>query len=326
MATERRVSTAISVYGAVTLFDHILRIPRLTTSSSTIFVQPVAQCAGQVHFGGCGANQAAAVARLGCGVELVGVVGEDFLTTGYSQRLTEVGVDLSELVVVKGATSGHSYIIHADDGETLLVVEEGAATQENTRVSALEFASASRLLVLNMPFDILALSLGRVAAARGCKVLLSGQIGTADVAIRDELLRLASYICCNRAEAVSIGLIASSGGGLERFPWLESAWVTDGARGICNLGGDGRVVEVPSVSEIDVVDPTGAGDGIVAGVALSLVSGAGALEATRSGAVVASFVVEAVGCQEALPTWDRFVARYEATYGAAPSWEPSGGR
>lgn len=315
------MTARVSVSGAVTLFDHILRVPCLSASSATVFVAPVGSTPGEVHFGGCGANQAAAIAALGCQVELLGVVGADFETSGYAAHLTSLGVDTNRLTVIAGERSGHSYIVHDEAGETFLVVEEGVATRGSfSGTFEQTVADSSRLLVLNMPFDRLALALARDMAARNGSVLLSGQLATASPAIRDELLRLANYVCCNRTEAKELELVEPSGEYSARCARLRGIWVTGGVAGIRHLRPGAEALNVPSLPVPAVVDPTGAGDGVVAGVAVALAAGAGPLAASRAGAVVASFVVEGFGCQASLPNWEQFCERHESAFGERPSW------
>lgn len=315
------MSAGVSVCGAVTLFDHILQVPRLSASSSTVFVPPVGGRAGEIRFGGCGANQAAAIASLGGRVELLGIVGGDFEDSGYADHLRRLGVETGRLTVVAGDASGHSYLIHDEQGATFLVVEEGVATRgEIEGLASPDPAETSALLVLNMPFDRLALQLAQSASSMGLKVLCSGQLATAEQPVRSELLELADYVCCNRAEALEIGLLDVDGARSKRYESLEGVWVTDGALGIRHVGANGAWHEVPSVPVQRVVDPTGAGDGVVAGIAAALSAGATPLEATQAGAVVASFVVEAPGCQESLPSWEVFGYRHEGAFGSPPRW------
>ncbi len=309
----------ISIYGSVTLFDHILHVPQLETDNTTVFVKPIGTQAGLVRFGGCGANQAAAVAAIGGVVELLGVVGDDFTTSGYSQHLDSLGVVTDRLEIVAGRSSGHSYLIHDRKGATFLIVEEGVATQSTPPVSA-DLAVSSQYLVLNMPFDELALDLASLACERGTNVILSGQVATASDALRHDLLTRAKFLCCNRTEARQIGFLTKSDVRSDRYPNIECAWVTDGANGLTTYLPNGTAKPVPSVPAPGFVDATGAGDAVVAGVTGALAEGATLLEASRVGVTLASFVVEAVGCQESLPSVDEFLRRYESHFGERPAW------
>lgn len=312
MAPERRV--AVAAVGAVTVFDHLFRLPTLTPDFGTIFIRPLTRDAGETLFGGCGLNQAVAVGRLGVPVIALGVVGDDLAASGYGDHLHASGVRWDTLTSIACA-SGHSYILHADDGSTLLVVEEGAATLAPP-TPRVELPDAVGLVCVNMPFDRYACDVAMAAVKSGADVLIAGQLGTADDACRTDLSAAATFICCNDAEAVSLGLDDPKI--IERyFPRLRGRWVTRGPAGIDYTGVDGTELHVDPVPA-DLVDPTGAGDGVVAGLAAGLMIGLSLTDATRLGAVIASFVIGAVGAQTGAPTLAQCAERFAATYGSAP--------
>jgi ribokinase len=72
--------------------------------------------------------------------------------------------------------------------------------------------------------------------------------------------------------------------------------------------------EIPVVS-VKAVDPTGAGDAYRAGFLLALTRGYSLPTCGKIGSTVASFVVQARGCQTNLPTWEEMKTRYEANFG-----------
>lgn len=312
MATERRVTGAVAALGSVTLFDHLFRLPTLTPDFGTTFVEPLGGHAGTVHFGGQGLNQAVAMGRLGLPTYALGVVGEDLDSSGYADHLAARGVDAATLVRVEEA-SGHSFILHAADGGTLLVVEEGAATRTPPPAAATLPADVAYVCV-NMPFDPYAVAVARVAVEQGAQVVIAGQLGTATDEVRRELAALADWICCNRSEADSLGLDDPAVVAAE-FPRLRGRWITAGASGIDFTGTDGERFHVQP-APADVVDPTGAGDAVVGGLVAGLALGLGLEDATRLGAVVASYVIGAVGAQSAAPTLAEVAGRFETAYGA----------
>jgi len=70
--------------------------------------------------------------------------------------------------------------------------------------------------------------------------------------------------------------------------------VTRGRKGICAFDGSGTT-DVPGVQVAEPTDPTGAGDGTVAGIVMALAAGASLVEAAVVGVLVASITVEALG-------------------------------
>ena len=77
----------------------------------------------------------------------------------------------------------------------------------------------------------------------------------------------------------------------------------------------GGVTRIPAVATSAFVDSTGAGDSFVAGALFGLLRGMDTAEAGRVAATVASFVVEAWGCQTNLPGEDQMRERYRAAFG-----------
>jgi sugar/nucleoside kinase (ribokinase family) len=95
------------------------------------------------------------------------------------------------------------------------------------------------------------------------------------------------------------------------------AWITHGSRGVRVLAPDGSAHDVPAVPVPVLVDPIGAGDAFVAAATATLTGSGGLLDAARVGAVVASFVVEARGCQTNLPDRVAVARRHQDAYGTA---------
>lgn len=72
------------------------------------------------------------------------------------------------------------------------------------------------------------------------------------------------------------------------------------------------------VVPVKAIDPTGAGDAYRAGFLLAFTRGHDMETCGRIGATVASFVVEVIGCQVKLPTWEMMQERFEVHFGPLP--------
>ncbi|RLG21486.1 carbohydrate kinase family protein [Methanosarcinales archaeon] len=70
--------------------------------------------------------------------------------------------------------------------------------------------------------------------------------------------------------------------------------------------------------DVDVVDPTGAGDGYRAGLFVGMQKGYDIVTSAKIGSVVASFVIESEGAQTNLPDWKRALNRYKKEFGEIP--------
>ncbi|MCA2979308.1 MAG: carbohydrate kinase family protein, partial [Myxococcaceae bacterium] len=78
-------------------------------------------------------------------------------------------------------------------------------------------------------------------------------------------------------------------------------------------------IEVPVVAPTAVVDPTGAGDAYLAGLAFGLSKRLPLDVAGRVAALAATYAIELKGCQEHAFTRAAFLARYTAAFGATPA-------
>lgn len=76
-------------------------------------------------------------------------------------------------------------------------------------------------------------------------------------------------------------------------------------------------VEIPIAKIASVVDPTGAGDAYLAGLALGLAKGLPLPITGRMAALAAAYAIEHKGCQEHRFTRETFSARYRENFGAA---------
>lgn len=97
----------------------------------------------------------------------------------------------------------------------------------------------------------------------------------------------------------------------------DAIFMTTGASGCLVLAAKGSSA-VPAVSRT-VVDTTGAGDAFTAGTLAGILRGWSSLDAARLGTVVASFVLEALGAQVGLPTWEAAMPRYREHFGQPPT-------
>ena len=90
---------------------------------------------------------------------------------------------------------------------------------------------------------------------------------------------------------------------------------TLGRQGSRIAGRDGRV-DIPAAAEIEVVDPTGAGDAYRAGLVAGLLRGLDLEVAGRIASLAATYAIEQVGTAEHRYTHDEFRERYRAAFGS----------
>jgi ribokinase len=117
-------SPSIAVIGSLNI-DFITRTPRVPGPGETLTSNSFS-----TGFGGKGANQAVACARLaseGTKVAMVGNVGDDGFGRDYFEALGKEGIDARGVTTVKGETTGAANIIVEEEtGENRIMFTPGA--------------------------------------------------------------------------------------------------------------------------------------------------------------------------------------------------------
>ncbi len=255
----RQPVTRIAVVGSINV-DFVWRGPRLPAHGETVGDGELLRA-----FGGKGANQAAAAARLGGDVAFVGAVGDDDLGIAARADLAAAGVDCAALAVLPDCATGVALINVADTGENTIVVAPGA----NHRVEL----DAVRL-VLELP------------DSRPDVVVTGYEIGSASAAATLEAARAfgVTTICnpspaepespSSRVAIANSDVVIVNDGEAEAYGGPDALLalgagcvvVTHGRAGAsCH---DRAGVAHVDGYEVDVVDTTGAGDAFCAAYAL----------------------------------------------------------
>lgn len=256
--------------------------------------------------GGCGANVAYALARLGHRPRLMSAVGGDFAGSRFEAHLEDAGVDLDALVRKQDQRTARAVVTTDASGRQAITYHEGAtpAMRELSPHEAPighfgpgELTAYPRLM---RACERVTYDPGQETFYRPLEDVL------APVEHTDVLL-------ANEHEAERL---AEAYGGLDALTRDLTAVVVTDATGqdVHTAEESARVRGV----EADVVDPTGAGDAHSAGVVHGLEAGWTLETACRFGSVLAAFAVEHVGAQAGLPTLEAAIARYETAYGSTP--------
>ena len=294
--------------GSWTNFDHLLEVTSLPMPGDTVQIRSPVDEVERVYFGGCAPNVAVGAARLGARAALVSVVGDDFRTRGYSAWLDERGVDQRAVQLIAGERCGHSFLFRDAGGNSVCISQPGVAARQEEYAPDAATTAAGKVAVITCRFDRFTLCAAELARAGGARVILSGALATAP-ALAAAFIATSDILVCTEHELTQL---VSLPGCDEACALLEmglSAIVrTRGAAGASWQTTEASAPS-PAIAPHRVVDPTGAGDGFVAGLAVGVAQGQALPAAIRLGASVASFVVEAVGCQTNLPTMPEAMAR-----------------
>ncbi|MCX8064416.1 MAG: ribokinase [Candidatus Hydrogenedentes bacterium] len=118
--TLRRVPPNVLVVGSANT-DIVAKVPRLPTEGESLRGNSLS-----IVFGGKGANQAVALARIGARVEFISAVGGDYYGRLMKNNFKREGILTSAVRMVRGETSGTALIFVDEGGRNSIVVIPGA--------------------------------------------------------------------------------------------------------------------------------------------------------------------------------------------------------
>ncbi len=271
--------------------------------------------------GGCAANAAVAIARLGGRAALAGPLGGPAGADENGDRvlaaLKRENVDCSACQRVNGLATALSAIVVNAHGERTIV------TYRDDRIAAVApadpetLAAAADLVLADNRYPQFARPICEAARRRKLPVVLDGD---KPMVADDPIFRVASHVIfsseCLRATTGRGDL----GEGLQHVARHTDAFlaVSNGPNDILFL--EGRALRRVPVFEIRAVDTLGAGDALHGGFALALAEGLSEVEALRFGAAVAGLKCTRLGGSAGTPTRAE-VEAFLAEYGAPASLE-----
>lgn len=266
MAPVADTTPKITVVGSINV-DLTAQVDRLPVAGETVGGGILVRIAG-----GKGANQAAAAARLGARVRMIGAVGDDADGQWSVQQLVAAGVDVSGVKTVDAAT-GVALIGVDRRGENQIIVCPGANAQVD--VADLHLSEDEAVITqLELTQETV------VALAAVCPGFLVVNASPVQDLPRGVVERTDLFIV-NESE-------------YERMPQLHHARrvaVTYGAHGAALIADGVETARAPG-RRADVVSTVGAGDAFCAALVLALRRGASDHEALETACAVGAAAVE----------------------------------
>jgi D-glycero-beta-D-manno-heptose-7-phosphate kinase len=281
---------------------------------------PVVQVTGHgFHLGGAG-NVAANVRSLGGSAALAGVIGEDAAGEHVRSALARAGVEPLLLVASGGRPTTvktriiahHQQVVRADREHT---------GEISSRLQSLLYDSARRalgscqaLVVSDYQKGVVTASLMQrllqLARRRHIPVLVDPKVG------HFARYRRATLVTPNQLEAEqatglpirSPGDLLAVGRRILSMLGCDAALITRGERGMSLFERGRRPTHIPTAAR-EVFDVTGAGDTVIATLALALSAGARLAEAAVLANYAAGVVVGKLGTAQATP--DELLAAVE---------------
>lgn len=289
----------IYVLGSLNM-DLVAQVSRMPKAGETMYADSF-----YTNCGGKGANQTAAVAKLGGKVAMIGCVGNDAFGQVMKDNLAGYGADVSHIVTVDGP-SGVA-LITVEKGENRIIIDGGANLKLTCAQvdAALDKAVSGDILLAQLESDpqIVAYAF-EIARKKGMTTVLNPAPARE---LPDSLLKNVDIIAPNETETeILTGVMPKDEAHLalavKHFygKGIKNVIVTLGGKGAAvSFGSEITYIEPRKVTPVDT---TAAGDTFVGSVCLCLDRGRDIVSACRFASVAASVTITRAGAAVSVPT------------------------
>lgn len=248
-------------------------------------------------FGGKGANQAVACARLGAEVHMVGTVGTDLFGEELLKNLQENKVSIDNVERVTYAPSGSAHIIIAG-GDNSITYVPGANNEIGTpRIRSLEafIQEAGMIIIQNEMPQVVVDEIINISYENNVSVLYNPAPARK---VNPNILEKTTFISPNENEFHELFPDLGISQGLEKYS--KQLILTMGSKGVYFHDGDKE--QRISAYKVKPMDTTGAGDTFNGAFAVAMVNGLSIEESIKFGNLAASLSIQKFGAQGGMPT------------------------
>lgn len=290
----------VVVVGSLNM-DIVMKIKEMPSTGETVLAKET-----NYLYGGKGANQAVAAARMGAEVKMVGAVGNDAFGTKLVAQLEKEAIDTSGIIEKQDVPSGMAAVFKLPADNAIVVADgaNGKITVEDIKKYKELIQEADCLLVqLETPIAAVKKALQLAKEADVYTILNPAPFSEE----AEELLAYADLITPNETEfAQLLGCSEIEDSELEQkmIKWTEQydsqLVLTLGKEGVAYIE-QGKLVKIPS-RQVKAEDTTGAGDTFNGILAQMLSEKAALREAIQIANIGASIAVQKVGAQTGMPT------------------------
>lgn len=298
------MTSRVLVVGAVNV-DLVVATDRLPGPGETVVGPRVER-----HGGGKGANAAVAAARAGAEVRYCGAVGSDDTGSGALAELRAEGIDVTDVAVLEGVSTGMALIVVDAAGENQIAVGAGAnavvdASSVRTAVQRAATWATCVLVSTEITPDAVAAAV-ESAALHGIRCVLNPAPVTPGLL---DLLPLSPLVTPNGSELGDLYRLLGGDGdvSVEEMAVQVAARtkapvvVTLGAGGVLVVEPEGQMTPLPARSDVTVRDTTGAGDTFNGVFVTALAAGDPVRDASSRGMTAATLSVGHVGARAGMP-------------------------
>ena len=287
----------IGVIGSIST-DFVVTTNRVPKQGETVYGQ-----AFETTFGGKGANQAVAAARLGGQVQMFGCVGSDQFGLETKANLARNGVDVTAIRTIENTTTGSAHIT-VFEGDNAIVYVPGAnqeVTVDYLKSVEADLLTCTYFVIQNeIPMPSIQYLID-LADAHDIKVTYDP---APFIEIDKGYLEKVDYLLPNETEAKEMFGDQDVDALLGQY--LAQLLITMGGDGIRYHDGE-VAVHVPAIKG-EVVDTTGAGDTFSGAFTVALSKGNSLADAIQFASIAGSLSVQKFGAQGGMPTIDALKA------------------
>ncbi len=284
----------LAVFGSINV-DMVFRLQHLPAPGETVLTRRY-----ELLPGGKGANQAAAAAKAGGNVLMIGAIGDDSHGQMMLETLRRAGAHTDTVIKTESPT-GIAIIGVDQHGENSIIVASGANLDSRaSQLDARVLARVSTVLCQNeVPPEETASALKLAKDADIRTILNMAPAGT----LEGETLSAVDVLILNEVEAravagdqhTDLAELATAIAARHRL----SCVITQGSEGAMVVDESGMTM-VPALP-VNVVDTTGAGDTFAGALAAMLDEGQSLERATRFAVAAAGLSCQSLGAQTAQP-------------------------
>lgn len=258
--------------------------------------------------GGKGANQAVAASKLGGDVTMIGRVGCDAFGRQMVDTLNSYGIHTSHIHCDDEAGSGMALIVVDRRPENVIVVIPGTnmrITPQDVLAAETEIKQSSVLLMqLEIPLDAIEAAI-QTARLGNCLCILNPAPARQ---LPEVILQNIDLLTPNQNEArLMTGIPADTIEGARKAGekllemGVPAVIITLGASGCLLVNKEGSL-HIPAFSIADAIDPSGAGDAFMGGLAIALAEGRTLEQAARFGNASGALSTRKQGAMPAMVT------------------------